>query len=86
MTSEIKIDDTFPESKFLIECFSKPHSQGLGILLYKRNHTPCRYIKQIPLNNSFEGFFVELKLGSKKWVLRCSYNYHKENIAFTLAT
>ena len=41
----------------------------------------CRYIKQITLNNSFEGFFVELNLRSKKWLLGCSYNHHKENIA-----
>ena len=36
------------------------------------------------LNNSFEDFFVEINLRSKKWLLGCSYNHHKENIASQL--
>ena len=66
--------------------FSKPFrldrtAKGGGILLYIREDIPCKYIKQITLNNSFEGFFVELNLRSKKWLLGSSYNHHKENIA-----
>ena len=37
--------------------------------------------KKNTLNNLFEGFFVELNLKSKKWLLGSSYNHHKENIA-----
>ena len=86
MISETKIDDTFPESQFLIEGFSKPFrldrtAKGGGILLYIREDIPCKYIKQITLNNSFERFFVELNLRSKKWLLGSLYNHHKENIA-----
>ena len=73
MVPKTKIDDTFPESQFLIEGFSKPFrldciAKGGGNVLYGREDIPCRYIKQITLNNSFEGFFVELKLRSKKWL------------------
>ena len=50
-------------------------------MLYIREDIPYRYIKQTTLNNSFEGFFVELNLRSKKWLLGCSYNHHKETIA-----
>ena len=32
------------------------------------------------VNKSFEGFFVELNLRSKKWLLGCSYNPDKEKI------
>ena len=32
------------------------------------------------VNKSFEGFFVELNLRSKKWLLGCSYNPHNEKI------
>ena len=90
MVSETKIDDTFPESQFLIESFSKlfrlDHTaKGGGILLYIREDIPCRYIKQTILNNSFQGCFVELNLRSKKWLLGCSYNHHKENIASHLS-
>ena len=67
MVTDAKIDDTFPESQFLIKGFSKPFrldctAKGGGILLYIREVIPCRYIKQITLNNLFEGFFVELNL------------------------
>ena len=90
MVSETKIDNTFPESQILIEGFSKPFrldstAKGGGILLYIREDIPCRYIKQTTLNNSFEGFFVELNLRSKKWLLGYSCNHHKENIASHLS-
>ena len=90
MVSETKIDDTFPESQFLIKGFSKPFrldrtAKSGEILLYIREGIPCRYIKQITLNNSFKGFFVELNLKSKKWLLGCSYNHHKENMVSHLS-
>ena len=61
MVSEIKIDDTFPESQFLIEGFSKPFrldctAKGGEILLSIREDIPCRYMKQITLNNSLKVF------------------------------
>ena len=66
MVSETKIDNTFPESQFLIFNIFKTFrldrtAKGGGILLYIREDIPCRYIKQITLNNSFEGLFVELQ-------------------------
>ena len=87
MVSETKIDDTFLESQILTEVFTKPFrlgrtAKGGRIFLSIREDRPCRYIKQISLNSSFEGFFVELNLRSKEWLLGCSYNHHKENIAF----
>ena len=65
------IHDTVPETQFLIEGFSKPFrfdrtAKGGGILLCIREDIPCKYIKKITLNNSFEGFFVEINLRSKK--------------------
>ena len=43
MISETKIDDTFPDSQFLIEGFSVPYrldrtAKGGGILLYIREY------------------------------------------------
>ena len=88
IVSETKIDDTFPifNSRFFKTAFTWLHSQGGGILLYVREDIPCRYIKQITLNNSFEGFFAELNLRSRKWFLGCSYNHHKDNVASHLST
>ena len=37
------------------------------------------------LNDPFEEFFVELNLQSKKWLLGCSYNHNKDNIASHLS-
>ena len=90
MVSETKIDDTFPESQSLTKGLSKPFRfnptvNGGGILLYIRENIPCRYIKQITLNNSFEGFLVNLNLRSKKWLLGCPYNHHKDNTASHLS-
>ena len=85
MVSEAIIDDTFPESQFLMEDFLTPYrldriAKGGGILLHIRQDIPAKYIKKITVNESFEGFFVELNLRSKKWLLGCSYNPHKEKI------
>ena len=76
------VSETFPDSQFLIEGFSKPFRldrtpKSGGILLYIREDIPCKYTKQITLNISFEGFSVELNLRSKKWLLGSSYDQYK---------
>ena len=86
MISETKIDDTFPDSQFLIEGFSEPYrldrtGNGGGILLYIREDIPSKSIENVTIDKSFEGFFVELNLRSKKWLLGCSYNPHRDKIA-----
>ena len=85
MISEKKIGDTFPESQFLIQGFSTPYrldrtARGGGILLYIRRDIPSKILKKITVNKSFEGFFVELNLRSKKWLLGCSYNPHLDKL------
>ena len=88
MVSETKIDDTFPESQFLTGGFPTPYrldrtAKGGGILHYMRQDVNSKYLKKIiAVNELFEGFFVELNLRSKKWLLRCSYNPHKEKVTF----
>ena len=77
MVSETKIDDTFPEPEFLVEDFSAPYrldrtAKGWGNFLYIKQDTPFKYLKKNTVNKSFVGFFVELYLRSKKWLLRCS--------------
>ena len=80
MASETKKDDNFPESQFSIKGFSKPFrlertaKRGETLFCIREDIT-CRYIKQITLNNSFIGFFVELNLRSKKWLLGYSNNH-----------
>ena len=83
LVSEAKIDDTFPESKFLIEGFSIPcrldrTAEGGGISLYIREDISFKYLKKITMKDSFEAFFVELNLRRKKWLGGCSHNPNKE--------
>ena len=72
-TSETKINHTFPESQFFIEGFSTLYrldrtANGGEILLNIRQYIPSKYLKKITVKESFEGFFVELNLRSKKWL------------------
>ena len=87
MISETKLDDSFPSMQFLIEGFGPPfrsdrNSHGGGIFVYVREDIPC---KLIPMKNcSVEGFFIELNLKSKKWLISCSYNPHRNFISHHL--
>ena len=86
MISETKIDDTFPEIQFCFPRFSKPFRlektcNGGGILLFIREDIPSKLIKTKFLPKNFEGFFVEINLRRKKWLLCCSYNSHKNKIS-----
>ena len=71
--SETRIDDTFPDSQFLIERFS-------GILLYIREDIPSKRVKRVTLDESFQGFVIKINLRSKRWLLECSYNPHRNKI------
>ena len=84
MVSETKLDDTFPTSQFLMQGYSTPFrkdrtTKGGGILLYVREDVPWKIIKT-EINAYYEGFFIEINLRKKKWLLSCSYNSHKNNI------
>ena len=83
MTSKIKIDDSSPTRQFLIEGFTRPYKldrngSGGGIYVYVREDIPS---KLIYLDfSSREGFFLELNLIVKKWVLCCFYIPHNNVI------
>ena len=83
--SETKLDDTYPVCQFYIDGYSTPYrfdrtSHGGGILLYIREDIPSKILKFEPVQNNFEGFFVEINLRKKKWLLSCSYNPTRKNI------
>ena len=83
MISETKIDYSFSLRQFLIEGFTIPfrldqNGSGGGIRVYIPEDIPAKLIPR-ELSNK-EGFFLELDLRKKKWVLRCSYNPHSNFI------
>ena len=88
MISETKLDDSFPMGQFLIDNFSEPirldrNKNGGGILLYIREDIPSSILsfETLPI----EGFYVEINLHKKKWLLSGSYNPDEGNINNHLA-
>ena len=87
MISETKLDSSFPIGQFLINGYSEPfridrNSQGGGIMLYVREDIPSKLVGVE--TSPTEGFYVEINLRKKKWLLCCSYNPNKNNIQFHL--
>ena len=76
MISETKLDSSFPKGQFQLHGYSEPYrldrnGYGAGILLYIREDIPSKIIES---KMNIEGFFIELNLRRKKWLLCCSYN------------
>ena len=76
MISETKLDPSFPNGQFHIYGFCEPYrfdrnGNGGGIHLYIREDIPS---KLILTKMTIEGFFVEISLRKKEWVLCSSYN------------
>ena len=62
MVSETKIDDSFPETQFIIEGYSKAfrrdrNSHGGVLLIYVRDMIPCKEVKL--RNLPVDVFFIE---------------------------
>ena len=76
MISETKLHPSFPTGQFHTHGFSEPYrfdrnSSGGGILLYIREYIPS---KLISTKMTILGFFVEINLRKKRWLLCCSYD------------
>ena len=83
MVSETKLDSSFPEGQFLISGYSSPYRldrncRGGGIMLYVREDIPSKLL--LIDNQPIEGFYIEINLRKKKWLLCGSYNPNRDNI------
>ena len=84
LISEKKIDSSFPTAQFHIKGYAKPYRldrdmHGGGSIHYLRENILSALLNS---NVSIEGFFVELNLRKKTWLLCfCSYNLHKNQIS-----
>ena len=83
LISETKIDSSFPSAQFYLEGYATPYRLDRnatvgGILLYIREDIPSKLLNT---DRSIEGFFVEIRLRKKKWLLCSSYNPKKNVIA-----
>ena len=80
MISETNIGDSFPLGNLVIAGFSKRYrldrdSLGGGILLYVREDIPTNLIEVE--TKPIESFYVEINQRNDKWLIKCSYNPHK---------
>ena len=55
------------------------NGNGGGLLLFYRDHIPCKKIK-LDFNPEIEVIVVEINMKKRKWVLIGSYNLHKDKI------
>ena len=83
MISETKLDASINTSQFCINGCTSPYildgnGKCGGILIYVRKDIPSKLITTNFPNA--EGFFSEINLRKKKWVISCSYNPHNQTI------
>ena len=83
MLSETKLDSSFPESQFLIPGYSAPYRidrtchEG-GLMLFVREDIPSKLL--LRENAPIEGFYFEINLRKKKWLIGGSCNPHRTTI------
>ena len=86
MITEAKLDDSFPVSQFFIQGFCTlfrldRNKNGGGILLYIRSNITSTKFNRYIIKNQIEAFFVEIRIRNSIWLLCCSYNPSKLQIA-----
>ena len=77
LISKIKIDDTFLVSRFCVAGYSVPFrldckGNGGGVMLYVKEHIPCRMLSKFTFEKEIEAFVIEINLRKVKWLLVCS--------------
>ena len=82
LISETKIDSSFPTAQFLINGFTTyrrdRNRNGGGMLLYIGKDIPSNLLHT---DDIVEGFYLEISIRKKKWLLGCSCNPHKRYIS-----
>lgn len=76
--AETKLDESFPNSQFLIEGFKIPYrfdvtSQKGGLLTYVRSGIPSRQLTSFNISHDFQIIPIELNLRKLKWLLISIY-------------
>ena len=83
LTSETKIDSSFPTARFHIDTYTiHRRDRDGGLLLYLREDVPSALLK---IDSEIEAFYLELTIRKKKWLLCCSNNPNKTFITKHLA-
>ena len=83
MLSETELDSSFPEGQLLIPGYSAPYRiartcHGGGVMLFVREDIHSKSL--LTENAPIEGFYIEINLRKKKWLICGSYNPHRTTI------
>ena len=83
MLSGAKLYSSFPEGQFLIPGYSAPYRidrtwHGGGSMLFVREDIPSKLL--LTENAPIKGFYIEINLRKKKWLICGSYNPHRTTI------
>ena len=79
LVTETKLNETFLESLFLIDSFSKPYrldrnKNGGGVMIFIRDTISSKILKKHIFPNNVESIFVELNFRKCKWLLCRTYH------------
>ena len=77
--TETKLDDSFPNSQFLVDGFSEPfridrNRSGGGVMIYVRDVIPSKLLTKHFFPNDIQGLFVEQNFRKCKWILLGTYH------------
>ena len=77
--TETKLEDSFPNSQFLVDGFSEPfridrNRSGGGVMIYVRDVIPSKFLTKHFFPNDIEDLFVELNFRKCKWLLLGTYH------------
>ena len=86
MIIEVKLDDSFPEQQFHMEGFNIPfrldrNRHGGRLLIYVCNNINAVFLKSYVFPDNIDAFFIEILRKSYKWLICCSYNPNRINVA-----
>ena len=88
--AETKLDDSFPESQFMLDGYKKPYrldasaSTG-GLLTYVNCNIPSRQLKYLLTPPDIQCIAVELNLRKQKWLIFSIYRNPSQNLRYFLS-
>ena len=83
LITETKLDNTFPDSQFIMQGFSKPfrndrNRKGGGLMIFVREDIPCKKIN-IDFPSDIECIALEINFRKEKWLFIGCYHPPKQS-------
>ena len=89
--AETKIDDSFPESQFMMDGFQKPfrldkNCNSGGLMCFVRNDIPTRRLCNFSLPLDIQLISLEINLRKEKWLFVFIYRPPNQNLPYFIET